>query len=442
MNRRGFGRALLGLTGAALVRPESALSALSAGRRPRTVNGERLMEQIFALAEFGRNPEGGVSRVAYSEADREGRAYVRGLMRAAELDFSVDAAGNLIGRRDGTGAGLAPIALGSHIDSVPMGGNYDGPVGSLGAIEVARTLAEHGLAMRHPIEVIIFQNEEGGKTGSRVLDGEFRERELDLVTASGRTIRDGIAIIGGDPSRLSSVRRAQGDLAAFLELHIEQGAVLESSATQIGVVEGIVGIKRWRVTVDGIANHAGTTPMDQRHDAMLAAAGFVKAVNEVVRAVPGPQVATVGRLEASPGAPNVIAGQVVATLEIRDLHLDRIDAFLEAIQARSDGIGRETGTHFAFDEIYRSLPALTEPYIQEVISGSAAELGLSTRSMPSGAGHDAQSMARIAPIGMIFVPSVGGVSHSPHELTHPRDVVNGVNVLLHTLLTLDQTLPA
>src|SRR5215207_1208870 len=191
------------------------------------VNGKRIMDHILVLAEFGKNPQGGVSRVAYSDADKQGREYVLGLMRAAKLDVTIDAAGNLIGRRGGSASGLAPLLIGSHVDSVPEGGNYDGVVGSMGAIEVAQTLAERNVATRHPLEVVIFQNEEGGLIGSRAMDGELTEKELDLVSRSGKTIRDGIKFIGGDVGKLAEVRRRKGEIAAYLELHIEQGGILE-----------------------------------------------------------------------------------------------------------------------------------------------------------------------------------------------------------------------
>jgi N-carbamoyl-L-amino-acid hydrolase len=441
MNRRNFGLNLLGVAAASAFEPSRAAAAWRALAPPR-VNGERLMRQLFSLAEFGKNPEGGVSRVAYSEADRQGREYVLGLMREAGLETHVDAAGNLVGRLAGSDASLKPISTGSHIDSVPQGGNYDGPVGTLAAIEAARTLREQGIALRHPLEVIVFSNEEGGKTGSRVLDGEFEPRELELKTASGKTIREGVRFLGGDPDRLDEARREPGSLAAFVELHIEQGGNLEAQKVDVGVVEGIVGIRRWTVTVDGFANHAGTTPMDQRQDALLAAARYVDLANRVARGTPGRHVVTVGRLQVEPGAPNVIPGRVVASLEIRDLSLEAIDALFARIRDGAAGIGAETGTRFGFEETYLSRPALSDPAVQRQIREAAREQGLSTRDMPSGAGHDAQSMARLGPMGMIFVPSVGGISHSPRELTHPRDVVNGANVLLHTLLKLDAEDPA
>ncbi|HEV2131795.1 MAG TPA: hydantoinase/carbamoylase family amidase, partial [Longimicrobiaceae bacterium] len=232
--------------------------------RSLRVDGSRLLDRLHVLAQIGRTLEGGVNRPAYSEADLQARAQVREWMRAASLEVSTDAAGNLIGRRAGTEPGLPPLALGSHIDSVPDGGHYDGPVGSLAAIEVAQTLAENGVATRHPLEIIIFQNEEGGLVGSRALSGELREEELDKIAASGRALREGIRLLDGDPDRLAEVRRRPGGIAAFLELHIEQGGILEAEGAEIGVVEGIVGIRWWEVIIEGAANHAGTTPMHQR----------------------------------------------------------------------------------------------------------------------------------------------------------------------------------
>jgi beta-ureidopropionase / N-carbamoyl-L-amino-acid hydrolase len=404
------------------------------------VNGQRIMDHIFALAEFGKNPQGGASRVAYSDADKQGREYVLGLMRSAYLDVTVDAAGNLIGRRAGTAGDLTPLLIGSHIDTVPEGGNYDGVVGSLGAIEVAQTLAEHDVKLRHPLEVVIFQNEEGGLIGSRAMDGELTEKELDLVSRSGKTIREGIKFIGGDPAKLADVRRQKGQIAAYLELHIEQGGILDTEKINIGMVEGIVGINWWDVTIEGFANHAGTTAMNNRQDALLAAAKFIEAVNRVVTSVPGRQVGTVGRINALPGAPNVIPGKVVLSLEVRDLDAAKINMLFERIQTEAQKIASESRTKFDFKEINVNIPAPTDPKIRAVISEAARALSLTTKLMPSGAGHDAQDMARLGPVGMIFIPSVGGISHSPREFSRPEDIANGANVLLGSLVRLDKQL--
>ncbi len=404
---------------------------------PTRVNAKRIMDHILALAEFGKNRQGGASRVAYSDADKQGREYVFGLLQNAKLEVLIDAAGNLIGRRAGSVNNLKPLLIGSHIDTVPEGGNYDGVVGSIGAIEVAQTLAENRVTTRHPIEVVIFQNEEGGLIGSRAMDGELTEKELDLVSRSGKTIREGIGFIGGDVAKLADVRRKKGDIAAYLELHIEQGGILDNEKINIGVVEGIVGINWWDVTIEGFANHAGTTAMNNRQDALLAAAKFIEAVNRIVTSVPGRQVGTVGRINALPGAPNVIPGKVVLSLELRDLDAAKINMLFERIQTEALKIAADSKTKFDFKEINVNIPAPTDPQIRSFIAGAARDLGLTTRLMPSGAGHDAQDMARLGPVGMIFVPSVGGISHSPREFSRPEDIANGANVLLQTLLKLD-----
>src|SRR2546425_11063637 len=327
MNRREFNLAFLASVGALAFR-----RFVFASPPQLRVNAARIIEHLNALAEYGKNPQGGVSRLAYSEADRRGREYVVGLMRAAKLDVSIDAAGNLIGRRAGSDNQLRPILFGSHIDSVPEGGNYDGDVGSLGAIEVAQTLAEKNIVTQHPLEAVIFQNEEGGLIGSRAMDGALTDSELDLVSRSGKTIREGIRVIGGDPTKLSTARRGKGSIAAYLELHIEQGGILEKEKIDIGVVEGIVGINWWDVTIEGFANHAGTTPMNQRQDALLAAAKFIEAVNRIVTSIPGRQVGTVGRIQALPGAPNVIPGKVILSLELRDLDAAKIQMLYQKIR--------------------------------------------------------------------------------------------------------------
>src|ERR1051326_8515615 len=287
------------------------------------VNGQRIHDHLKELPKFGANPQGGVSRVAYSDADLQGRQYAISLMKAAGLDVHIDLAGNIVGSRAGSDASLKPLLIGSHIDSVPMGGNYDGDVGSLSAIEVAQTLKEKQITLRHPLEVIVFQNEEGGTVGSQALGEGLDEKHLNLVSNSGKTIRDGTRIIGGDPDKLASARRQPGSIAGYFELHIEQGGTLEREKFDIGVVEGIVGILHSDVTIEGFANHAGTTPMDQRHDALLSAARLIEKVNQIVTSVPGRQVGTVGWIKVEPGAYNVIPGKVVLGLELRDLDAKR-----------------------------------------------------------------------------------------------------------------------
>ena len=447
MNRREFGRrsgsvfsaiAVAGLDFSALGHRADADLVRRVQQTSLRVNGARALNWLRALADFGNTPQGGISRVAFSEADRAGREFIAGIMREAGLSVSLDFAGNVVGQKAGSDPALPPLMVGSHIDSVPSGGNFDGQVGSIGAVEVARTLADDGIDLRHPLEVVIFTNEEGGKTGSRAWIGQVEPSELELVTASGHTIGEGLRLVGGDPDRLDEVRREEGAIAAFLELHIEQGSVLEAEEVEIGVVEGIVGIKRWNVTIEGLANHAGTTPMNVRRDALVAAARFIAVVDEVASSMRGRQVATVGRLDVQPGAPNVIPGKVTLSLEIRDLEMARIDRVFDVIGLSADLIAAEEQVEISFERFYVSTAAPTAPLLRRVIEAAAERLGYSNLRMPSGAGHDAQSIALLGPVGMIFVPSRDGISHSPLEFTDPQHVVNGMNVLLHALLDLDR----
>src|SRR5712692_10573256 len=285
--------------------PEQARGA-SPGRH---VNQQRLQQSLEKLSEFGRNPEGGVSRIAFSEADMAARDYVMGLMRQAGLEVRVDPAGNIFGRR--AGAEKLPVLLfGSHIDSVPHGGNFDGDVGSLSAIEVLRTMADHGIKTRHPLEAVIWANEEGhhfglGVFGSGAAAGLYPPSVLERRDEQGATLADWLRRYGQDPAKFAEAKIQSGTVAAHIELHIEQGAVLDEAKIPIGVVQGIVGIKWWTCVATGFANHAGTTPMNRRQDALAAASRAALAVREEVRAEPGRQVATVGYMKIEPGAVNV-----------------------------------------------------------------------------------------------------------------------------------------
>ncbi len=426
-----------------LVGGASAESQATEEQPPRAdlrVDAARIEDRILALGRFGQNPQGGVSRVAFGEADIEGRRYVMALMKEAGLDVRIDEAGNILGRRAGTDEGLPPILFGSHIDSVPEGGNYDGNLGVIAAIECVQVLAESSVETRHPLEVVVFTDEEGALTGSRGMIGKLSDEALEILSHSGKTVRQGLRDIGGDPDHLERAVRRPGEIAAYVELHIEQGAVLDTDGIDIGVVEGIVGIKWWDVTFEGSANHAGTTPMDRRRDALLAASRFVVAVNQVVTETPGRQVGTVGRIVAEPGAPNVIPGRVVASLELRDLSMEKIDSLYEDIAERARALEAESGVAIAFAPLdVTATAAPTDERLRRLIGESAKDLGLSHVPIPSGAGHDAQEIARIAPVGMVFVPSVDGISHSPKEFTRPADMANGANVLLQTILRIDQS---
>jgi len=403
------------------------------------VNGQRIESRINELARFGRDENGHGYRVAYTKGDLEGRAWFIELMKKAGLEVSIDTGGNISGKRKGKNASLKPIAFGSHIDMVPDGGNYDGTLGSLSALEVIEVLNENKTVTDHPLEVIIFANEEGGLIGSRAIAGNLTAEGLKQVSQSGLIMAEGIKAIGGDPGNIQSCIRKKGDLHAFLELHIEQGGILEIENLQIGVVEGIVGIMDCEVTVEGVANHAGTTPMNLRQDALLASSKLIIAVNEVIRNLPGNQVGTIGKITALPGAYNVVPGHVTLGLELRDLSAEKIELLFVEIQKRAAAIANDSNVKISFRrEASEVKPALTDKQLQQKIDASAKALGLKTKFMQSGAGHDSQQMALLAPVAMIFVPSVGGISHSPKEFTKAADMVNGANVLLQTILAVDR----
>ena len=403
------------------------------------VNEKRIESRIIELSKIGKDADGKGYRVAFTKDDMEGRAWFIEQMKKAGLEVTIDFAGNIIGRRNGKNSSLKPIAFGSHIDMVPDGGNYDGCVGSVSGLEIMETLKENNVVTNHPLELMVFSDEEGILTGSKALGGGFSQERLNTVSQSGLTVREGINAIGGNADSISKVSRKKGDLFAFLELHIEQGGILEKENIQIGVVEGIVGIEHWEVTVEGFANHAGTTPMNLRNDALLSAAKLIIAINEVITGREGRQVGTVGKISVQPGAFNVVPGEVVLGLEIRDLSYDKIWGLFHEIENRAAKIAASSGTTITFkDQLVAAKPALTDKSIQDIIVQSANELGLTHRHMPSGAGHDSQNMALIAPIGMIFVPSVGGISHSPKEFTKASDMANGANLLLKTILALDK----
>ncbi len=408
------------------------------------INSARLQVTLEKLSEFGRNPEGGVTRMAFSETDMAAREYVMGVMKEAGLEVHVDPAGNIFGLR--AGSEKLPILLtGSHIDSVSHGGNYDGDVGSMGAIEVIRALSDGSVKTRHPMEVVIWANEEGnhfgiGTMGSGIAAGLIGPEILDRKDEQGMTVADWLRKYGQDPAHLTDARIPRGALSAFIELHIEQGPHLDEAKIPIGIVQGIVGVKRWKCVATGFANHAGTTPMDRRKDALAAASKDVLAVREVVRAETGRQVGTVGFLRVDPGAINVIPGRAEFPVELRDLDAEKIDRMWERIRERFRQTDKEERTETSCTPLDESRPAPTNGALQETIREAAKSLNLATMDLPSEAGQDSQEIAKIVPMAMIFVPSKDGISHSPKEFTSWPDVANGAEVLYRTLMILDDRL--
>jgi N-carbamoyl-L-amino-acid hydrolase len=404
-----------------------------------------LRRRLEQLSAFGRPPAGtfdsGVSRVAYSDADVAARGWLLDEMRSAGLRPRIDPAGNIFARW-GPDGDRPPILFGSHIDSVPSGGNFDGDLGSLAALEVIQACQSAGLTPQRPLEMVVWAHEEStafgrGTAASRIVAGELDAGVLDQEW-NGLRRADGIRRIGGDPSRIEDAVRPKGAWHSYLELHIEQGGTLDRARVPIGIVEGIVAIHRYDVEILGFANHAGTTPMDERQDALAAASKLVLAVRELVTARQGRQVGTVGRLDVEPNSPNVVPGRVRLSVEFRDLSEATLTAMGDELRARAEGLARETRTIVRATLATTNPPALADAGVQAAIGRASDAAGLGTRRLPSGAGHDAQMIARLCPMGMIFVPSIGGVSHSPKERTAWDDCARGAAVLLGAVLDLDQ----
>ena len=403
------------------------------------VEKDRIIDLFENLKKFGVNENQGNDRVAYSDFEIQARDYISNKLKKTGAKVYTDFAGNLIAHYNPNKSKLKPILFGSHIDAVPNGGHYDGTAGVIHAIEVLQTVYSKNISLNHPLEVIVFANEEGGLFGSKALAGKINQQTLDVVTVSGYTNAEGVERLGGNVDRIYEVKRNMGDIHAFLEMHIEQGSNLYSSNTDIGIVEGIVGLKWWDVTVKGFANHAGTTPMNQRQDAMIAASKFVLMVNETVNSYEGSQVGTVGRMSAEPGVPNVIPGIVNLSLELRDLSSKKISMIYNKILENTKIIEQETKTKFSFSPIDATGdPALMDKRIINILSDVSDDLGYTSMLMPSGAGHDAQTMALIAPTAMIFAPSKDGISHSPKEYTSFEMLEKTTNVLLNTILKIDK----
>jgi beta-ureidopropionase / N-carbamoyl-L-amino-acid hydrolase len=394
------------------------------------IDAQRLRSDFDALAAIGVTPDGGVDRSALNDAHLEARRWFLERADAAGLETAVDAAGNHSALLRAHDANAPTLLLGSHLDSVPNGGRYDGALGVLAALEVLRTVRDAELELPVTLEAIDFTDEEGTLVG---LLGSYAVAGLPLELANPRGGRDvlveALARAGLEESRLTDARRDPSQLVAYLELHIEQGPRLEGAGVQIGVVTAIVGARSFRVTFAGRAAHAGTTPMDARADAGLAAARFVDRVNRIVVEEFPDAVATVGALELEPGAFNVVAGLAHVSLEFRaqdEETLDRLQARLfEGVDAQVEPVARWE-------------PTPLDPDVRTAIAGAADELGLSWRELTSGAGHDAQALANVTRSGMLFVPSQNGVSHNPAEHTSWDDCVNGANVLLHAALALSR----
>lgn len=399
------------------------------------IDGPALLADLDALNSFGTGDAPGINRVAFSPADTAGREYVDQRLRELGLAVRRDALGSTIARLPGARGELAPIGVGSHTDTVPGGGRYDGALGVVAALACARALVLDGEPLQHPLEVLNFVSEEAtmgaGCLGSGAMVQDVRAA-LDGAAWDGRPVRDHLRGAGVDLSRIGEARREPGTLVAYLELHIEQGATLWRSGERLGVVEGIVGIRRYQLEFVGEANHAGTTAMEDRRDALVMAAPLVGAVREI--AIACGIVGTVGTLRIEPGASNVVPGRVVMECELRSLEEARVNEAEDMLAERTRAQGG-TVTRSGAKE-----PVRSDPKLLAALDEVAESFGVGVRRMPSGAGHDAMSMATICPVAMLFVPSERGVSHAPTEHTPPEDCVLGARALLAALREVDRRL--
>ena len=406
-----------------------------------SINNQRLNQTLQELGHLGESPTG-MDRVAYSPEDILGRNYSIKLMQEAGLKTRIDTAGNIIGRRSGTDDNLPAIAIGSHTDTVPKGGKYDGALGVMAAIEVIRTLEEQGHFTRHPLEVINFTNEEGTRfhrwlVGSRSMSGLLEQEDLDAVDDDGMGLGPCLADIGGDMSRINEAIRGPDELAAYLELHIEQGPYLHQSGNPIGVVTGITGRAVFEVEIEGKANHAGTTPMATRRDALVSASKLILAVQQMAAEQEICRVSTVGSIRAIPNAVNVIPGSASIGLEFRDTDMNALAAAEQELRRITDEakVNEEVRIDVQRHRFTSSVPIA--PDMQALVAEAAENCNMTWEPLASGAGHDAQAVANIAPVAMIFVPSVNGISHSMEEYSTPQDCANGTQVLLELLLLAD-----
>ncbi|MGB7417386.1 MAG: Zn-dependent hydrolase [Thermosynechococcaceae cyanobacterium] len=403
-------------------------------------NGERLNLKLAELAQIGQLANGGVSRLAFTDEDLRAREQVKSWMIEAGMTVRNDAAGNIIGRYPGQNSQAPAFATGSHIDTVPIAGRYDGCLGVLAGIEVVQTLKENDLQLMHPVEVIVFTDEECTVLGCKAMAGNTVPDPEYYRRNDGTSIQACLEQIGGNWDAIATAKRTLADIAAFVELHVEQGGLLEHAGTEIGIVKGVVGQHRLKVTILGRPNHAGTTPMDMRQDALVAAAQVVLAVNQLAVNTPGEQVATVGYLDVSPNAVNTVPAKVELKIDLRDLSQAHLDWLMEQMQGAFAEIAIATDTQIEMIEMLHVLPTLSAPIIMDTIHQVCDHLGYSYTYLPSRAGHDAQEMGRFTNMGMIFVPSQAGISHSEDEYTSPEQCAQGVDTLLQTLLKLDASL--
>jgi N-carbamoyl-L-amino-acid hydrolase len=402
----------------------------------------RLDRRLRHLATFGALPGGGVTRPAWSPAHEQARAWLVQEMRTAGLQTLMDAAGNVFGATDvnGLDPGRPVVLTGSHIDTVPEGGPLDGALGVLAALECLHTVVEHGVPHARPLAVVAWSDEEGrygSLFGSRAFSGALEVSRIDAMAASdGDRLVDAMARAGFDAHRAGEAKVDPATVAAYVELHIEQGPRLEEAGVPVGVVEAIVGIRRTRLTFRGQADHAGTTPMERRRDGFLAAAEYALKARDLVVKRDARAVTNVGVVHVHPGVSNIVParGELIHEMRVPDAGV--LDRLAKDCQALARRVARRRGVEVDIEPMSVTAPAACSPRVQAAVEAAAEDLGLRTMRLHSAAGHDAQNLARITAAGMVFIPSTGGRSHRIDESSAPEAIEHGANVLLGTLLRL------
>jgi allantoate deiminase len=404
------------------------------------IDADRLWSRLSELAEIGRSEGGGVTRLSFTEEERAAKDLVASYMREADLATREDAAGNLIGRREGRAEDAPVVLTGSHVDSVRNGGDFDGPLGVLGAVEALRAMNERGVKTERPVEVVAFTDEEGarfsfGMIGSRATAGALTPEHLANEDENGVSIAEAMRASGLDPDRVDEAACAPGSVHAYVELHIEQGGILESKDLPVGVVTGIAGPAWIRFTLTGKAAHAGTTPMNFRHDALAAAAAVIGRI-EREAARTGTSVGTVGQLDLSPGGINIIPGRVSFSLDLRDIDEGVRNEVEARIMHEAALLCEKRGVVLETETLQRLPPVPCSSLVRDAAREACEDLGYEPFELSSGAGHDGMHLAELCPIGMIFVRSRAGLSHNPAEYSSKDDCAAGAEVLYRTLLRL------
>ncbi|MCM3712998.1 M20 family metallo-hydrolase [Alkalihalobacillus oceani] len=407
------------------------------------ISSKRLNERIETLGKISEQIEGweGVTRLALSEKEKEAKVLVKSWMEQAGLSIYTDPAGNLIGRKEGLKPGLKPVVIGSHMDTTFNAGKYDGTLGVIAGLEVAQHINEEGIEIMRPLEVIAINDEEGvrfrdgGLFGSRAMTGKLNKEDLNLKDENGISRRQALESFGLNPDEIKKAVRKKEELELYLEMHIEQGPVLVEAGVPVGIIQGINGRYFGQVIVEGEANHCGGTPMGMRHDAFIGASEIVIGLEEILSDYSSPTVGTICTAEISPGADNIIAGRVVLSgIDIRDLDNSRRDSIVEQLKARAQEIGSRREVKIEFNDMLRTSSAMCSSHIKERMLIEAKNMKLSYIEMPSGACHDAQLMAELCDMGMIFVRSTGG-SHNPNEHAKIEDIALGTELLSRTALS-------